>query len=55
MWFLSFISLSLFFFFFIVSVTMYVSRAAHMPHYTCEDRGTICGEQPRKIKLAHLS
>lgn len=54
MWFLSFISLSLFFFF-IVSVSMYVSRAAHTPHYTCEDRGTICGEQPRKIKLVHLS
>lgn len=41
--------------FFIVSVSMYVSRAAHTPHYSCEDRGTICGEQPRKIKLVHLS
>lgn len=48
-------SLLLLFFFCIVSVSMYVSRVAHMPHYTCEDRGTICGEQPRKIKLVHLS
>lgn len=51
----SFLYFSFSLLFFIVSVSMYVSRAAHMPHYSCEDRGTICGEQPRKIKLVHLS
>lgn len=51
----SFLYFSFSLLFFIVSVSMYVSRAAHTPHYSCEDRGTICGEQPRKIKLVHLS
>ena len=53
MWFLSLISLPLFFL--IVSISMYVLRVAHTPHNTCEDRRTVCGEQPREMILVHLS